>query len=255
MYLVIAFPAAPNTQTFVDEGSNLDLASAVVKGRHLYRDLFENHFPFSVYLTSAIIFFASKSLPLVRLAVLLMEAGTFLAVLRVSRISFAVGFAAAVWGFVSPYYFGNLLLYDNIAMMGGLALGVVCFAALARNLEPSRGMFVLLAAAHGFAATMSIAFFALVTLIAIGSPLFAPRIPRMFVVKLAITIAMPIAAYFQLSGRDRRSGLILFRGHRLQYDYLPEIRAPGHPTDNRKAASIIGHLQSRMASVVRSLAV
>ena len=205
LYLVIAF-LLRNTQTFVDEGSNLDLASAVVKGRHLYRDLFENHFPFPVYLSSAIIFFAGKSLPLVRLAVLLMEAGMFFATMRVSRLPFAVGFAAAVWAFVSPYYFGNLLLYDNIAMMGGLALGVVCFAALARNLEPSRGMFVLLAAA-GFAATMSNPFFALVTLIAIGSLLFAPRIPRMFVVKLAITIAVPIAAYFSYLAATGALGL------------------------------------------------
>ena len=192
--MIVAF-LLRNNQNFVDEGSNLDMASSVLRGLHLYRDIFENHFPLPVYLSAGVIFFAGTSLPLVRLAVFFMDAAMFLAVFRVSRLSFPVGFAAAVWALISPYYFGSLLLYDNLAMMGGLALGTVCFAALSRDLEPSRSMFVLLAAA-GFVATMSNPFFALVTFIAIGSLFFAPRIPRMFVVKLGITIAVPIAAYF-----------------------------------------------------------
>jgi hypothetical protein len=194
LYLVIAFPLR-NHQVFVDEGSNLNLAACVLKGLHLYRDLFENHFPFPVYLSAGLIYFTGASLPLVRLAVLLIDAAMFVAVMRVSRLTFAIGFAAAVWAFVSPYYFGNLLLYDNLAMMGGLALGAVCFAALTRGLPASRGMFVLLAVA-GFVSTMSNPFFALVTVIALGALSFAPGIPRTFVVKVVITIAVPIAAYF-----------------------------------------------------------
>lgn len=194
LYVVIAF-LLRNTQTFFDEGSNLNLASCVLKGFHLYRDVFENHFPFPVYLSAALIFFTGKSLPLVRLAVLLMDAGMFFAVLRVTGLSFPVGFAAAVWAFISPYYFGNLLLYDNLAMIGGFALGAVCFAVHARGLAASRGMFVLLAVA-GLVASMSNPFFGLVTAIAIGSLFLAPQIPRMFVVKLGLTIALPIATYF-----------------------------------------------------------
>ena len=204
LYLIIAF-LLRNHQTFFDEGSNLNLASCVLKGMHLYRDLFENHFPFPVYLSAAIISatgisITSTSLPMVRLAVLLIDAGFLLAAMRVSRLAFPVGFAAAVWAFISPYYFGNLLLYDNLAMIGAIALGAVCLAALAplsenNPLQPSRGMFALLAIA-GIAATLSSPFFALVTAIAIGSLFFAPRIPTSFVVKTAATIAAPIAAYF-----------------------------------------------------------
>jgi hypothetical protein len=194
LYLVVAF-LLRNHQTFFDEGSNLNLASCILQGFHLYRDVFENHFPLPVYLSAVIIFFTGTSLPMVRLAVLLIDAGMLFAAMRVSRLYFPLGFAAAVWGFISPYYFGNLLLYDNLAMIGGIAMGAVCFAVLARGLEPSRSMFALLAIA-GFVATMSNPFFGLVTLIAITSLLFAPRIPRMFVVKLGLTIAVPIAAYF-----------------------------------------------------------
>ena len=194
LYVVIAF-LLRNTQTFFDEGSNLNLASSMLQGRHLYRDLFENHFPFPVYLSAALIFFTGASLPLVRLAVLFMDAAMLLATMRVSGLYFPVGFAAAVWAFISPYYFGNMLLYDNLAMLGGIALGAVCFAALARGLEPSRSMFVLLAIA-GFVASMSNPFFVLVTFIAIGALWFAPRIPVAFVVKLALTIAVPMVAYF-----------------------------------------------------------
>jgi len=194
LYVVIAF-LLRNHQIFVDEGSNLNLASGVLKGLHLYRDLFENHFPLPVYVSAGVIFFAGKSLPLVRLAVLLMDAAMLLAAMRVSRLAFPIGFAAAVWAFISPYYFGNMLLYDNLAMIGGMALGSVCFAVLARGLEPSRGMFALLAIA-GFMSTLSSPFSALVTCIAIGALFFAPQIPRMFVVKLGVSIAVPIATYF-----------------------------------------------------------
>jgi hypothetical protein len=194
VYLVIAF-LLRNHQTFFDEGSNLNLAANVLKGLHLYRDLFENHFPLGVYCSAGIIFFAGTSLPLVRLGVLSIDAALLLATMRVSGLAFPVGLAVAVWAFISPYYFGNLLLYDNLAMLGGIALGAVCFAALARGLEPSRGMFALLAIA-GFIATMSSPFFGLVTAIAIGALFFAPQIPRRFVLKLAITITLPIAAYF-----------------------------------------------------------
>jgi hypothetical protein len=198
LYLVIAF-LLRNHQTFFDEGSNLNLASGVLKGLHLYRDLFENHFPFAVYLTAGIIRVAGTSLPMVRLAVLLIDAAMLFAVMRVSRLTFPVGFAAAIWAFVSAYYFGSLLLYDNLAMIGGMALGVVCFAALAKGLEPSRSMFVLLAIA-GFVATMSSPFFGLVTAVAVGSLFFAPQIPRMFVVKLGLAIGLPVAAYFVYLG-------------------------------------------------------
>jgi hypothetical protein len=194
LYLVLAL-LLRNHQTFYDEGSNLNLASCVLKGLHLYRDLFENHFPLPVYLSAAIISLTGTSLPLVRLAVLLIDAAMFLAVMRVSKLYFPVGFAAAVWACVSPYYFGNMLLYDNLAMIGGIALGAVCFAVLARGLEPSRGMFALLAIA-GLVATMSSPFFALVTFIAIGSLFIAPRIPKSFVLKLSAAIAAPIVIYF-----------------------------------------------------------
>jgi hypothetical protein len=193
LYLLVAL-LLRNHQTFFDEGSNLNLASCVLKGLHLYRDLFENHFPLPVYLSAAIISVTGTSLPLVRLAVLLIDAVMLLAVMQVSRLYFPVGFAAAIWALISPYYFGNLLLYDNLAMIGGIALGAVCFAALGRGLEPSRGMFALLAIA-GFVSTMSSPFFALVTLIAIGSLFFARQIPAKFVVKVGVTIALPIAAY------------------------------------------------------------
>ena len=176
LYVIVAF-LLRNHQTFSDEGSNLNLATCVLKGLHLYRDVFENHFPLPVYLSAAIIFFTGASLPLVRLVVLVMDAAMLFTAMRVSRLYFPVGFAVAVWAFISPYYFGNMLLYDNLATIGGIALGAVCFAALARGLEASRGMFVLLAVA-GFISR------------------FAPQIPRKFVVKLGIAIAAPIAAYF-----------------------------------------------------------
>jgi hypothetical protein len=194
LYVVIAF-LLRNHQVFCDEGSNLNLATGILQGKHLYRDLFENHFPLPVYLSALIIFFVGKSLALVRLAVLVMDTAMFYAIMRVTRLEFPVGFALAIWVFISPYYFGNMLLYDNLAMLGGLALGAVCFAALSRGLAPSRSMFVLLSIA-GFVATMSNPFFGLVTFVALAGLLFAPQIPKMFVVKVALTIGVPAAAYF-----------------------------------------------------------
>ena len=194
VYFVIAF-LLHNHQNFCDEGSNLDLGTSVLKGLHLYRDLFENHFPLPVYLSAALVFFTGPSLPLVRLTVLLVETAAFFVTMRVSRLFFPVGFAAVVWALISPYYFGNLLLYDNLAMMGGLALGAVTFAALARGLPASRSMFWCLAVA-GFVASMSNPFFALATFIATGALFFAPQIPKAFVLKLWIAIALPIVTYF-----------------------------------------------------------
>jgi hypothetical protein len=193
-YVIAAF-LLRNHRTFMDEGSNLNLASCVLNGYHLYRDAFENHFPLPVYLSALIVFFTGTSLQAVRLVVLFLDVAALFAAMRISRLYFPVGFAAAMWGLISPYYFGNMLLYDNLATMGGIAMGAVCFAALARGLEPSRSMFALLAIA-GFVTTMSNPFFALVTFVAIASLFFAPRIPAKFVIKLALTIAIPVVTYF-----------------------------------------------------------
>ena len=193
LYLLVAF-LLRNHGTFVDEGGNLDVASCVLKGLHLYRDLFDHHFPLPVYISAGIIVFTGTSLPLVRLVVLFIDIITLLAAMRVSRLYFPVGFAAAVWALISIYYFGNMLLYDNFAMIGGIALGAVCFAVHARGLAPSRGMFVLLATA-GFTAVMSNPYFALVAFIAIASLLFAPQVPKRFVVNLGIVIVIPMAGY------------------------------------------------------------
>ena len=45
-----------------------------------------------------IVFFTGASLPLVRLAVLLIDASLLLAAMRISRLYFPVGFAAAILG-------------------------------------------------------------------------------------------------------------------------------------------------------------
>jgi hypothetical protein len=232
VYFAIAF-VLRNHQTFWDEGSNLDLAASVVKGLHLYRDLFENHFPLPVYLSAALIFFTGPSLPLVRLAVLLVETSAFFAVMRVSRIVFPVGLAAIVWALVSPYYFGNLLLYDNLAMIGGMALGVVVFAALARELPPSRGMFWLMAVG-GVLVAMSNPFCGLVALVATGALWFAPQIPKAFVLKLWIAIAVPVLAYgsyLVATGEFGSFYTYVIRFNTVTYPkYMPEsmLRLIGH---------------------------
>ena len=179
----------------MDEGSNLNLATCILNGYHLYRDAFENHFPLPVYLSAVIVFFTGKSLAAVRLVVFFLDAVALFAAMRVSRLYFPMGFAAAMWGLISPYYFGNMLLYDNLATMGGIIMGAICFAALARDLPASRSVFVLMAIC-GVVTTLSNPFFSLVTLVAIVALFFAPRVPAKFVIQLALTIAAPVAAYF-----------------------------------------------------------
>ncbi len=124
----------------------------------------------------------------------LIDAALLFATCRVSGLAFPVGFAAAIWALISPYYYGNLLLYDNFAMVSSLALGAVTFAALARGLEPSRGMFALLAIA-GVGASLSNPFCGVATFIATGALFFAPQIPKSFVIKLWLTIGGVLAIF------------------------------------------------------------
>ncbi len=194
LYATVAF-ALRNHQTFVDEGSNLNLGWCVLQGMRLYRDLFENHFPLPVYLSAAIVALTGTSLPLVRLAVFAMEAAAFFAIAQVSGLVFPVGFAAAVWALVSSYYFGNLLLYDNLAAIGSLGVGAICFAALTRRLKPSAAALAFFAAL-AILLSMSSPFGALTALLAIAGLWLAPSISRRAVALVAGAVAIPSAAYF-----------------------------------------------------------
>jgi hypothetical protein len=183
-HIVIAF-LVRNCQGSFDEGVNLDLASGVLQGYRLYGDLFHHHLPAAVYLGAWFTFFTGPSLPMLRLLMLFITAGMFLWLMRISRMEFAVGFAAVMWALVGPYYLSNQLLYDNIAMLGAMVVGVLTFAIHARGLKTSSGMFVGLS---GAAVVMSLSnpFIGVSALVAICSLFFARQIPWLFVVKLVL---------------------------------------------------------------------
>jgi hypothetical protein len=192
-YAVIAF-SLRNHQIFIDEGAALDLASCLLKGLTLYRDLFHHHLPLPVYIAAFVTHFAGVSLPSIRLCVFLLQTGVFAALVFVSRAPFPVAFAAAIWALISPYYFGNMLLYDNLAMLGGMVLGVLVFSVLARGMEASKSMFAMLAIA-GIVVSLSNPFLIVATFVATGSLLFAGQIPRRFVIGLWVVIAGALAAF------------------------------------------------------------
>ena len=192
-YAVIAF-SLRNHQTFIDEGAALDLGSGVLKGLTLYRDLFHHHLPLPVYIAAIVTRFAGVSLPSIRMFVFLLQAGVFAALVFVSRAPFAVAFAAVVWALISPYYFGNMLLYDTLAALGGMVLGVLVFSAIARGMEASKRMFVMLAIA-GIVVSLSNPFFVVAAFVATGSLVFAKQIPRAFVLKLWTVIGAALAAF------------------------------------------------------------
>jgi len=193
IYAAIAF-SLRNHQTHVDEGAALDLASCVLKGLTLYRDLFHHHLPLPVYLAAFVTRVGGVSLPLIRFVMFLMETTVFAALVIVSRAPFPVAFAAVFWALISPYYFGNMLLYDNFAMLGGMVLGVLVFSAVARGMEPSKRMFVMLALA-GVTVCLSNPFFIGVTAVATGALLFARQIPRVFVFRLWAAVAGALCAF------------------------------------------------------------
>jgi len=193
IYAAVAF-SLRNHQTFVDEGSNLNLGWCVRHGLHLYRDVFENHFPLPVYFSAAVIAAVGTSLAKVRLAVFVLDTVMFVWIARATRLVFAVGLSAAVWALISPYYLGNLLLYDNFAMLGALGLGTATFAALTRGLPASRSVCALLAVSSLLAALSSV-FFGLSSAIALASLWFAPGMPRRRLLAIVALIAAPVAAY------------------------------------------------------------
>jgi hypothetical protein len=181
-------------QEFYDEGTNLDLGSGILNGLVLYRDLFENHFPFAAYAAAALKWMVGPSLQNVRLAMLFIEAAGFLAAMTVSRLYVPVGLTALLLGLIGPFYFSNLVLYDNFAMICALIMGALCVAALLHKLEPSPLFFALFTVA-GAGAFLSSPFAAMATGLAILA-LFTTRLPLRFVLALGLTIASIPAAYF-----------------------------------------------------------
>jgi hypothetical protein len=193
VYAPIAF-SLRNYQTFVDEGAALDLGSCVLKGLALYRDLFHHHLPLPVYLAALVTGIGGVSLPLIRLVMFGLETAVFAVLIFTSRAPFPVAFSALIWALISPYYDGNMLLYDNLAMFGGMVLGVLVFSVLARGMDPSKRMFIMLAAA-GVAVCLCNPFCIPLTFLATGALFLARQVPRSFVVKLWLAIAGSLGAY------------------------------------------------------------
>ena len=192
-YAITAF-SLRNDGIFVDEGAALDLGSQILKGFVLYRDLFHHHMPLPVYLAAAITSITGPSLPMERFAIFLLDLIVFVLVFSAGAAPLATGFAAAVWALISPYYLGNMLLYDHLTMLGGLVLGVLAFSALARGLPPSPLLFAMLASASAVVC-LSNPFFVFTAFFATGSLFFAHQIPRSFVLKLWLTIGGVLVCY------------------------------------------------------------
>ncbi|GIW39627.1 MAG: hypothetical protein KatS3mg076_0204 [Candidatus Binatia bacterium] len=97
--------------TFVDEGDSFAVATLLLRGRTLYRDVFSHHFPFVYDWLAWSGLTAGPSVGVYRLSVLGFQTMAFGLALALSRHRLAVGLTAVLWRLLAPFYYGNMAVH------------------------------------------------------------------------------------------------------------------------------------------------
>jgi hypothetical protein len=125
---------------FVDEADNLVLGSQILRGEHLYKDLFSHHFPFAYYWSAFVIAIAGKSIFFTRLSVWIFQIGSIALAMRVSGFRFALALTALIWSILRPIYRGNFVLYSAFSSVALLFLFAIIVSILVGKSKPRRSV-------------------------------------------------------------------------------------------------------------------
>lgn len=121
---------------FGDEADYLVVASSILKGNVLYRDVFSHHFPFPYYWTAVIIGLFGKSIVAARMSLLVFQTLGFGIGMRLGGDCLSVSIAAFIWSLLRPCYKGNLVIYSSFAAPALMLVMILVLAVLRDRINP-----------------------------------------------------------------------------------------------------------------------
>lgn len=137
--------------TFVDEGDSFAVATLVLHGNVLYRDIFSHHFPLVYDWLAWTARVAAPSVTTYRASVLVFQTLCFGLALRLGDNPLAVGLTAVAWRFLSPLYHGNLAIHSVFSASLLFPLTVVGLSWVQGRSRPSGSQALVVGALAGLA--------------------------------------------------------------------------------------------------------
>ncbi|GEM_PF-5084630 len=136
---------------FCDEGDNLVLGKWINHGLIPYRDLFSHHFPFSYWFLAVAFRCFGETMCVARMSVLLFETLAVLIVAVLTHRFLAAGLFYFTWSLMSPYYFGNMAIYQRFAAIGVFVMFTVLLRVFDTGVRMSRTAAVIVGIFGGLA--------------------------------------------------------------------------------------------------------
>ncbi len=121
---------------FGDEADNLVVASLILKGSVLYRDVFSHHFPFPYYWMALIIGIFGQSIVAARLSLLVFQTLGFGIGMRLGGDCLSVSIAAIIWSLLRSFYNGNMVIYSSFCAPALMVIMVLVLAILGDRVIP-----------------------------------------------------------------------------------------------------------------------
>lgn len=132
---------------FADEGDNIANGWLISNDYILYKDIFSHHAPLVSYWVSWVISLFGKDVGIVRFSVVILQGLVIFCSMRVTKYYIQLGLATLAWVIISPFYFGNLVLYQ--ALSGIFFLGCVAIFLSINLSGPSREKYLALGLLSG----------------------------------------------------------------------------------------------------------
>lgn len=128
---------------FGDEFDNLAGGLFVSKGHSLYKDYFSHHFPFPYWWLAAVFKLFGPHVFSARFSLLVLEILSGALLLRLSGKVLPVALSLLIWGIISPFYFGHMVIYYSFSRIGFFFPFVLIFLSPITELVRVRTRFLI----------------------------------------------------------------------------------------------------------------
>lgn len=203
-FLVLVSIALSNTlhEKYPDEFDNLLGGRYISEGKMIYRDFFTHHGPVPYFITAALIPFTGLSFVNIRLAYAFLLIAVFIYYFsylnkKDNQISKLFLIFIPLWLISSVYFWGHMILADNIAAIAFIPVYVLLLISMYKNINLRLPDIILLSITIAIAqlSSLSYTYLSLLCYLAIGVLLLiqAPKIKQLF--KFALILAAPYLVF------------------------------------------------------------
>lgn len=133
--------------TFADEGDHIANGWLISNGYVLYRDIFSHHPPLINYWVGWIIELFGENISSIRFSVIIFQICIFAISAYITKYYIPLGLTSLIWVIISPFYFGNLAIYQVFS--GALIVASISSFISIVGGEPTTKKFIWLGISNG----------------------------------------------------------------------------------------------------------